>query len=115
LKYRNRKQATAYLRDNGIPCGDLTLAHHATAGTGPQFRYSGRHPVYTEDDLDAWIEARLSAPVRSPAEAIACFEAQTFNKSEDELSPLTRSTRPGGKRRGRPPRAHIDQYELPTE
>jgi len=111
LKYRNRKQATAYLRDNGIPCGDLTLAHHATAGTGPQFRY----PVYTEDDLDAWIEARLSAPVRSPAEAIACFEAQTFNKSEDELSPLTRSTRPGRKRRGRPPRAHIDQYELPTE
>jgi hypothetical protein len=105
VKYRNRKQATAYLRDEkGIPCGDLFLAQHASAGTGPQFRYSGRHPVYTEDDLDAWVEARLSAPVRSPSEKASALFNALPDESEDEqqLSPLTRSTRPGRRKRGRP-------------
>jgi hypothetical protein len=69
VQYLNRKQATTYLRERGIPCGDNFLAHQAVDGTGPEFRYSGKHPVYTEAALDEWIEARLSAPVRSPSEA----------------------------------------------
>ena len=52
MKYRNRKQATAYIREKGIPCGDNFLAHQAVDGTGPEFRYSGRHPIYTEEALD---------------------------------------------------------------
>jgi hypothetical protein len=37
----------------------------ATEGKGQQFRYVGKYPLYTEPDLDAWIEAQLSAPVQS--------------------------------------------------
>src|SRR5262249_41065411 len=58
MKYLPRKQATAYLRENGITVADSYLAQGARLGTGPQFRYLGLHPVYTQADLDAWIEAR---------------------------------------------------------
>jgi hypothetical protein len=68
MKYLTRKQATEYLRENGIIVGDGFLAHEAVTGEGPQFRYSGRHPLYTEPDLDAWIESRLSQPITSRSE-----------------------------------------------
>jgi len=70
MKYRNRKQATDWLRDHGgMIVGDDFLAREAVLGTGPLFRYSGRQPLYTEEDLAAWLEDRLSAPVRTPSEA----------------------------------------------
>ena len=31
--YRNRKQATDYIRERGIPCGDSFLAHQAVTAT----------------------------------------------------------------------------------
>ena len=58
MKYLTRRQATAYLRDNGITIADSYLAQGARLGTGPQFRYLGKHPVYTKRGLDAWIEAK---------------------------------------------------------
>ena len=58
LKYMTRREATGYLRENGIAVCDGYLAQGARLGTGPQFRYLGLHPVYTQADLDAWIEAR---------------------------------------------------------
>ena len=61
MKYLTRKQATAYLHENGVTVADSYLAQGARLGTGPQFRYLGLHPVYTEADLDAWIEARKAA------------------------------------------------------
>jgi hypothetical protein len=92
--YRNRKHATAYLRQRGIPCGDAFLAHQAVTGEGPLFRYSGRHPVYTEEDLDAWIESRLSAPVRSPSEAAAAPSSESEEQvSNPPLGPPTRTAR----------------------
>jgi hypothetical protein len=63
MKYLTRKQAAEYLREKGetvrgVPVKDGYLRYAARAGIGPQFRYRGLHPVYTEADLDAWIEAR---------------------------------------------------------
>lgn len=105
MKYRSRKQATEYLRENGIPCRDGFLAHLAVTGEGPQFCYSGRHPICTEGDLDTWIEARLSAPVRSPSEATVATlntaampsESESENQkqsSDPPLGPPTRTARP---------------------
>ena len=71
MRYRDRRQATAYLRENGIPCGDHFLAHLAVDGTGPEFRYSGRHPIYTEEALDAWVEVPTQ---RTSAFAIAAAQ-----------------------------------------
>jgi hypothetical protein len=65
VNYLTRKQATAHIRKKGIPCGIAQVAKLAVEGTGPQFRYAGKYPLYTEQDLDDWIEARLSAPARS--------------------------------------------------
>ena len=65
MDFRTRKEATAYIRGKGIPCGSTRLAKLAVDGSGPQFRYVGKYPLYTEQDLDEWIEARLSAPARS--------------------------------------------------
>jgi len=58
MKYLTRRQATAYLRENGITVSDSYLAQGARLGTGPQFRYLGLHPVYTKTDLAAWAEAK---------------------------------------------------------
>lgn len=93
MKYRNRKQATEYLQQNGIPCADHTLARMAVTGEGPEFRYSGRHPVYDEATLDAWIEARLTAPVRSPSEAAAAAALPSKSKEPDFNPPLGPPTR----------------------
>ena len=58
LKYMTRREATGYLRENGITISDGYLAQGARLGSGPQFRYLGKHPVYTAGDLNAWIEAK---------------------------------------------------------
>jgi hypothetical protein len=67
--YLNRKQATDWLRNRGLNVGDYFLAREAVLGTGPQFRYSGRKPLYVEEDLAAWLEDGLTKPVRTPSEA----------------------------------------------
>jgi hypothetical protein len=101
MNYKSRRQATAFLRENGLPCGDTFLAQEASAGTGPEYQYCGRYPLYREDALKAWLEARLSAPVRSPSEkTIALLNA--LPDDEQQLSPLTHSARPGRRKRGRP-------------
>ena len=61
-----RADVPAYmLRKHGIDIAASTLAKMATNGGGPAMQYSGRIPLYPIAELDAWAEARLSAPVRS--------------------------------------------------
>jgi hypothetical protein len=67
VKYFNRKQARVHLLERGVPVGVHTLAQLAVTGEGPRFRYWGRDAIYTEDDLDGWIEERLSATMRALA------------------------------------------------
>ena len=98
MKYLTRKQATAYLRENGVTSGDFLLAHLAVTGEGPQFRYWGRH---------AWIESRLSPPVRSRR----ALEAQL--SATDGEPPLGPPTRAGRRRRWHKRRAGGAAREVP--
>ena len=84
MKYLTRKQATAHLRENGITISDSYLAQGARLSTGPQFRYLGKHPVYTEADLDTWIEAR-----RAAGGVLGAF----LQREHLRLGPLTRTAR----------------------
>jgi hypothetical protein len=45
-----------------------TLAKLAVIGGGPPITYLGRIPLYEVDAFDAWVESRLSRPVRSTSE-----------------------------------------------
>jgi hypothetical protein len=101
VQYYVRKQATSYIRERGIPIGDNFLAQAASDGSGPPFRYSGRHPIYIEDDLNVWIEERLSTPVRSPAERQLQL-SQLRDAQQNFDPPLTSPTRTTRRRPGRP-------------
>jgi hypothetical protein len=68
--YRTRKGAAAYLTwERGLPTSPNTLAKLATVGGGPVYQRFGNHALYTDDNLDAWAEGKLSAPRRSTSEA----------------------------------------------
>lgn len=66
LLYMRRADAASYLTDTyGFPCSKAWLAKLASTGGGPVYRKAGRVPIYSQSDLDAWGEARLSAPFRA--------------------------------------------------
>lgn len=66
--YLRREQAAEYLQSKWGFGAVKTLASMAVRGGGPRFRKLGRFPVYTPEDLDAWAQGRMSAPVSSTAE-----------------------------------------------
>ncbi|MEC9368468.1 MAG: hypothetical protein VX871_07225 [Pseudomonadota bacterium] len=45
-----------------------TLQKMATLGGGPVYRIFGNRAVYTVNDLDAWAEAKLTAPRSTTSE-----------------------------------------------
>ena len=58
--FMRRGDAANYLQAR---CGLYTagtLAKLACVGGGPRYRKLGHFPVYTQEDLDNWIEGRLS-------------------------------------------------------
>lgn len=64
-----RKEVPAYLSEkHGVDVAMSTLEKYATNGGGPVMQYHGRIPLYRVEDLDAWVNDRLSAPVRSTSE-----------------------------------------------
>jgi len=96
MKYLTRNEATAYLRANGLNCGDGLLSNLAIAGQGPQFRYWGRRPIYTEEDVSLWLEARLGARIKKTSGNRARLARQAMEAafaSEPPLGPPTRKTR----------------------
>jgi predicted DNA-binding transcriptional regulator AlpA len=53
-RYLNREQAAAFLHVQ-----PKTLANWASQGKGPRFRKpGGRVVLYTQDDLEAWVDGR---------------------------------------------------------
>lgn len=63
-----RTQAATYIHDKyGFGTCD-TLAKLACVGGGPKFRKLGRFPVYTIEDLEAWVHSKMSEPVSSTSE-----------------------------------------------
>ncbi|TVQ30561.1 MAG: DNA-binding protein [Geminicoccaceae bacterium] len=68
-KYLNRHEAAAYITAKGLACSFATLQKYATVGGGPLYRKFGNRVVYTEADLDAWIEQKLG-PARASSSEI---------------------------------------------
>ncbi len=65
-RFLRRSDAAEYVRTRfGFPCSKQWLAKLATTGGGPSYRKASRFPVYAIEDLDAWAQARLSAPMRA--------------------------------------------------
>jgi hypothetical protein len=55
-----RVESAEYLREvHALSLSAHTLENLACKGEGPQFRYSGRIPIYETSDLDAYALARL--------------------------------------------------------
>jgi hypothetical protein len=79
VRYYSRRQATNYLREKGVPLGNNRLATLASdgSGAGPRFRYAGKYPLYTEEDLDDWINEWIGEPVRSTTGATVPSSAQS--------------------------------------
>ncbi len=68
-RYRDRREAAQYLTEQlGLKTSWRTLQKMATVGGGPTYRIFGIRAVYTDPDLDAWANAKLSAPRASTSE-----------------------------------------------
>lgn len=67
--YYSRVEAAGYLTRRGFVISWKTLQKMATVGGGPIYQRFGNKALYTLADLDAWAEAKLSAPRRSTSEA----------------------------------------------
>lgn len=68
-KYLTRPEAAEHLTARGFPITKGTLQKFATVGGGPVYYRFGNKALYLPDDLDAWAEAKLSAPRCSTSEA----------------------------------------------
>ena len=69
-QYLNRQQAASYLSGRGLLVTKNTLQKFATIGGGPEYSIFGNRALYTPQKLDAWAEARLTAPRKSTSEAL---------------------------------------------
>lgn len=67
--YLDRTEAAAYVTALGLRVSKNTLQKMVTTGGGPTYRRFGLRAVYTRADLDAWVEAKLSAPRCSTSSA----------------------------------------------
>lgn len=59
MTYLTRREAAAYLTDQGLPCSYRALCMHAINKTGPALYRFGRDVRYTKADLDKWVAATL--------------------------------------------------------
>lgn len=64
-KFLDRNEAAQYLTDRGLRYSKNTLQKLACVGGGPVYRCFGLRAVYLQADLDAWVDAKLSAPRHS--------------------------------------------------
>ena len=60
-KYLTREEAAEFIGLHGLPCSPRTLAKLACIGGGPNYRRYGRNAIYTEADLEAWMERKLDS------------------------------------------------------
>jgi hypothetical protein len=65
MRYLSRREAAEYVTERGLQYSANTLQKLASLGGGPVYRRWGNRAVYTPDDLDTWIESKLSAPLAS--------------------------------------------------
>ena len=61
-EFLTRKEAADRLTKRGLRTSPNTLQKYATTGGGPPYRRYGHLAVYRAPEVDAWAEAKLSAP-----------------------------------------------------
>jgi hypothetical protein len=82
-----RDEAAQHIQGTwGYPCSPRTLAKYAVIGGGPVFRRAGRFPLYSTDDLDAWITSKLSPPMRSTSDVASPTDRTTDSYERSELA-----------------------------
>lgn len=59
-RYLRRSEAAAYLKNKYGIGSTNWLAKLAVTGDGPEYVKNGVAPLYTEADLDAWMQARMT-------------------------------------------------------
>jgi len=64
---RNRRDAAKFLTDSGHPVAAASLAKWAVDGSGPPYQIWNGQATYEDDDLLAWVSARLGSKERSTA------------------------------------------------
>lgn len=65
-RFLSRAQAADYIKQHyGLPAAKSTLGKLASIGGGPTYRLFCGRAVYTVNDLDAWVERKLSKPRQS--------------------------------------------------
>ena len=69
MRFLDRREAAEHLKKRGRYSW-RTLQKMATTGDGPVYRICGGRALYIPDDLDDWLEQRMSAPRRSTSEAL---------------------------------------------
>ena len=69
--------AADWLNQHGVRRSPATLRKLRCLGGGPRYRTLNTRPYYTEADLIAWVESRLTAPVGSTSEADAAMPRTT--------------------------------------
>lgn len=60
--YLTRDEASDYLKQHGLTVSPNTLQKYATVGGGPDYKIFGNKAVYTESDLNQWVESKLLPP-----------------------------------------------------
>jgi hypothetical protein len=68
-KFLTRKEAAAYLTEQGLPTSPNTLQKWATTGGGAEYQRYGNRALYTPPKLDTWAEKKLGAPRASTSDA----------------------------------------------
>ncbi len=68
-RFRTRHEAAQYLTEQGLKTSPKYLQKLATVGGGPLYQRWGNKALYTDENLDAWAAAKLSAPRHSTSEA----------------------------------------------
>ena len=67
--FLTHEETAKYLTDRGLPVSRNTLQKWATTGGEPVYRRFGNRAVYTESDLNAWIQQKLTVPRHSTRSA----------------------------------------------
>ena len=91
--FKTRSEAADYITEQGVPCTKGTLQKLASTGGGPAYQLFGNRTLYTTENLDSWIDEKLSAPRRSTSDVAKKDNGQPACKSQHALAALGLSAR----------------------
>ena len=67
--YLNRREQADYCQQRGLKITPAQITKLAHTGGGPEYQIWGNQAVSTPEQMDQWIESKLSPPRRSTSEA----------------------------------------------